>query len=256
MLNVDFLGKLTADMHSLINQMPGYFLWKDMNFVYLAGCLKTAKLFGFKHTDALIGITDYDIRCKAAEYADKFHKQDTKAMQATKPISILTIYPYANNEVKILLVNKSILRDVNHLPLAISCYCVELNYPCLNDIATILTHYDRGSGSNIKSAKVGNYYLSQKYSDLGLSVRQSQCLFYFIRGKSARTIATILNLSHRTVESYLNEIKDKMYCGTKSEVIEQAIDRGYAEIIPEGIMTGQLPKILAAFNKNFVNIKQ
>lgn len=55
--------------------MPGYFLWKSIVSVYLKGCLKTAKLFGFKNAKQLANKIDYDIPCKAADYVDLFVKQ-------------------------------------------------------------------------------------------------------------------------------------------------------------------------------------
>jgi DNA-binding CsgD family transcriptional regulator len=56
------------------------------------------------------------------------------------------------------------------------------------------------------------------------SCRESEVLFHLARGKSARDISQKLNLSKRTVESYLNNIKSKTGVSTKSELIEKIID--------------------------------
>lgn len=53
-----------------------------------------------------------------------------------------------------------------------------------------------------------------------ISLRESECLFHLIRGKSARETGYALNLSQRTVEFYLNSLKDKLNCRKKSELIE------------------------------------
>lgn len=52
-----------------------------------------------------------------------------------------------------------------------------------------------------------------------LSIRQSECLYYLVRGMSAKQIAKILNLSHRTVEDYIESLKNKLNCDAKSELI-------------------------------------
>lgn len=85
---------LTISENDLIEQLPGYVLWKDMNSVYLKGNLNTAKLFGFKNTDKLMGITDYDIPCEAAKNADLFIQQDQKTKENTATL-VLDIRKYS-----------------------------------------------------------------------------------------------------------------------------------------------------------------
>ncbi len=62
----------------LADSLPGYFLWKDLNSKYLAGSTTTAKLLGFDHRDDLVGLSDHEVRCDAARYADVFIAQDRK----------------------------------------------------------------------------------------------------------------------------------------------------------------------------------
>ena len=53
-----------------------------------------------------------------------------------------------------------------------------------------------------------------------ITKRELECLFYLMKGKSARETGTLLNLSQRTVEYYLNCLKEKLHCTRKSEIIE------------------------------------
>lgn len=71
-----------------------------------------------------------------------------------------------------------------------------------------------------------------KYPGVALSKRQSQCLYHLLRGKSAASIAKILGLSPKTVEYYIDEIKNKMHCSTKAELIEKSIDKGFIDVNP------------------------
>lgn len=54
-----------------------------------------------------------------------------------------------------------------------------------------------------------------------LTHRQKNCLFHLIKGLSYKQIAQRLKLSPKTVENYLNIIKDKLHCINRSELIEK-----------------------------------
>lgn len=51
-----------------------------------------------------------------------------------------------------------------------------------------------------------------------LSSRERQCLKSLLLGKSAKETATDLNLSHRTIEFYFENIKNKLMCRNKHEI--------------------------------------
>lgn len=70
-----------------------------------------------------------------------------------------------------------------------------------------------------------------------LTSRESECLFYTIRGKTAKDIARILNISAKTVEYHMEQIKTKLGCYNKSELIAKAIDLGYLNKIPTSILS-------------------
>ncbi len=60
-----------------------------------------------------------------------------------------------------------------------------------------------------------------------LSKRQSQCLHYLLLGKSGVAIAEILGLSPKTVEQYVDDIKTKLGCNSKAELIEKVLESHY-----------------------------
>lgn len=81
--------------------------------------------------------------------------------------------------------------------------------------------------SMAKLLSTGLLSINAKYSQFNniyLSKREHQCLHYTIRGRSAKQIAKILDLSPRTIEEYIQNIKIKFNVTTKSELIEKAID--------------------------------
>ena len=64
------------------------------------------------------------------------------------------------------------------------------------------------------------YVLDEERQQLYLTYREAQCMLLFIHGKTVIKAAHCLSLSPRTVEYYLNNMKAKLKCRTKSELIE------------------------------------
>ena len=59
-----------------------------------------------------------------------------------------------------------------------------------------------------------------------LSKREIECLHYLVEGKAAKEIARKLDISPRTVELHIANIKGKMKCKSSLELISQI--RGFA----------------------------
>ncbi len=66
-----------------------------------------------------------------------------------------------------------------------------------------------------------SYYVLANENQLHLSRREFQCLFYLAAGKSAKQTGSLLFLSQRTVETYLEAIKRKLNCRTKLEILSK-----------------------------------
>lgn len=57
-----------------------------------------------------------------------------------------------------------------------------------------------------------------------LAVRKKQCLYYLAKGMTYKEIAFTLNLSQKTVEHYVENIKIKLNCNSRSDLIKLAWD--------------------------------
>lgn len=70
-------------------------------------------------------------------------------------------------------------------------------------------------------------------SDILLSPRQADCVYWICRGKSERDTAQILGLSPETVHSYMKTIRSKWGVSSQRQVIAHALFRGivsYADV--------------------------
>lgn len=84
-----------------------------------------------------------------------------------------------------------------------------------------LTYNDEHKYSSYKSSN-GNLNFANGY----LTKRESDVLKYVVLGYTAKNIAKLLNVSFRTVESYIDFLKLKLRCNSKGEVILVTIKSG------------------------------
>jgi DNA-binding CsgD family transcriptional regulator len=61
----------------------------------------------------------------------------------------------------------------------------------------------------LQETQLQRRFLKTHTKDVPLTRREAQCLTYLSLGKSAKEIARIIDLSPRTVEDYLRNLKNK-----------------------------------------------
>lgn len=59
----------------------------------------------------------------------------------------------------------------------------------------------------------------QTNNSISLSIRQQQCASFLLQGMTAKEIARELNLSKRTIEHYIENLRKKLSCRNKSQLI-------------------------------------
>lgn len=69
------------------------------------------------------------------------------------------------------------------------------------------------------------------FNKINFTPREEQCLIQLTQGKSAKEVAKALKISHRTVESYLESIKQKLGCRNKFELIGKLHNTPYAVLL-------------------------
>jgi len=97
-------------------------------------------------------------------------------------------------------------------------------------------HFTDANLLALSSSLNPQYVLCDDFSIFNLTEREGHCLFYLVRGKTAKEISEKLNLSRRTVEQYTESIKIKFNCSKKSDLIEKAIQIGFVYILPRDFL--------------------
>jgi DNA-binding CsgD family transcriptional regulator len=64
------------------------------------------------------------------------------------------------------------------------------------------------------------YGLGSKYGRAYFTRREAECMVLLLKGKTINSVARILKLSPRTVEYYIKNMKSKLGCRTKFELVD------------------------------------
>ncbi len=90
----------------------------------------------------------------------------------------------------------------------------------INEILTLSSlSLNAFSTSKVNPIKEHKHIVTFKNCTYELRTREAQCLFYSANGYSAKEVAHLLKLSPRTIETHLENIKTKLNCRNKLELI-------------------------------------
>lgn len=209
------------------------YCYKDRNHRILQCSQATVECAGYKNANKIIGLTDFDLPWQ--QYAETYHQHEEEIFNGDSYSTLIPLKDHAGNN-NVFLHTKYCEYDKNGKFTRLACHATELINPLFHELTHLLTE------SQPETTKNSVFCLGKTISPATFSPRQRECLFFLLRGKSAEQIAKILQLSKRTIETYIEAIKEKLNCKTKAEIYAEAIERGYLNIIPSNLL---LQRILA-----------
>lgn len=227
----------------ILDPLPMCTYWKDINLKYVLINDYAAKMAGYTSSEVSFrGVTDPEIPCKTAELADVVARDDRTVLRTARSIKSINFSCYANNEWRLLLTQKSPFKNCHGQIIGICGQSIDITGCGFIRTAYMIFEKDKKLFGNHQTPNQSYYTLKETIEDYRLSVRESECLFYLIRGKTSKEIASILNISFRTVEKHFERLKYKMNCFNRSEIIEKAICEGLGNIMPKSaLFSDQLP---------------
>lgn len=232
---------------SVLAQIPGTMAWKNKELYYIGASQNMISDFGFDDLDDVVGQTVYDIKCPAVECAENFMEQDQLVLNTGADLTVLNIHPFADGQVKMLIGNRRPLFDGERI--AGTIYeGIEVNNTILMSLGIALYQGDQHYYPLNHEQRC--YRLANQTDTFKLSKREMECLYYLLRGKTAKQIARTLDLSFRTIEAYIRNIKLKFTCDNKSQLIEKAISHGYLNVLPDSLLTRNISLILQSTSMN------
>ncbi|KTD06365.1 transcriptional regulator LuxR [Legionella gratiana] len=218
------------DYSQLWSQIPGYAAMKNSQGIYLTCNINLAILMGLQSPSQIQGLSDFELPDYSEENYNFHRKNDVLALRGQTVHCIhRSSLPYDGSYY--YLIKKPIMNKENAI-IGILYHCMPL---VQSDFIKQLIAYD--AKNNGTHHKPHEYYIDAVDNPFQLSHRELECLFFTLRAMTAKQIAEQLNLSKRTIEFYLENIKNKMRCVSKAELICLAISSGYLRYIPPSFLS-------------------
>lgn len=79
--------------------------------------------------------------------------------------------------------------------------------------------------------RIDRFFLLNQEKEVYLTRREAECMTYVIKGASAKQIAKILNISYRTVQSHIQNVREKLDCSRKDELENILVDSNISDVM-------------------------
>lgn len=225
-------------MKSFFDQIPGASGCKDLNSVFMYANQDYTNIVGLNHGQDIIGRTDFDMPCDTVNAASMFREQDKRVIHSLQKMRILDIHPFAGGIWRAYIFTKTPLMDGNQC-IGTIFHGADITNATTLEIGSLLA---RTKIEKVHNDLIGqdSYMLSQSFNNIKLTERQSEVLFYLLRGKTAKQIGRYLSLSDRTIHEHMDYLRCKFNAQNKHELIDLAISYGFLNMVPESLFRTQL----------------
>lgn len=235
MINISHKLPNTLSPMDLVVQSSSLMVMTDYEDHFIAVSQGVASLCGYPSIDRMVGTTNHDLPCGAVKLADDFKAANREVFTKQQPSRFLCVSTYSDNDFHAMLGERSPLFNPDNPNEVVACLtnAFEISNGFILECSIKLSMVDRyfhgRSSDNI-------YKIAPNNLPYNLTKKEHECLFLLVRGKTASEIALMLNVSKRTIETHIENIKNKFGCTKKSELIEKAIAVGYVTLLPEFVM--------------------
>ncbi|WP_158903587.1 PAS domain-containing protein [Burkholderia sp. L27(2015)] len=208
--------------------------YKGTDYIFHHANAEYAKIVGLKHPCEVVGRTAYDMPSRTAECAALFHAQDDKVINTRKAINVLGIHPDADGGFRAYKHFKEPLRDEAKNIAGIFFSSNNITSRATYELSIFLQKMPIATGGKLLLDS-GCYLIGRDHVEVNITQREHEVLFYSIRRKQAKFIASVLNITPRTVYKYTESLRRKFDVRTSSELKDKAREMGLLDVIPLGV---------------------
>lgn len=216
------------------DHIQGLYFCKNTQSIYTAISTYYAVGLGCQSSDEMIGRTDHESHSPIAELADTLVAEDKMIVDSQCKSTFIKSLQFKRTEKpKIYLLEKTPLLNQDHEITGIAGMGVEIpdSHPAFR-MLLLWNHTLYNDKPTQFSFEIGAF----TGSHMKLTEREDQCLFFTLRGKTSKEIAKILNISYKTAERHIENLKNKTQTKTKSQLIEKCLSEGLGSVLPKSLL--------------------
>lgn len=219
------------DLQHLLSLLPGYVFWKDVQSNFLGCNDNFANAAGLRFSKHIVGKNDFVVQYTMKDNFKYVLSDDQHVVKSGEPLLHIhetQIYIKDNNKEFPIITNKYPLINSHGEIIGIFGIYTPISEGAagLDRLAIANQAVHKLSSDNEKRKK---YLVEGKFGEISLSLREAQCINYILLGKTMKAVATMLQLSPRTVEGYIENIKLKIGCHSKSELFQFILNSNFYE---------------------------
>lgn len=194
---------------------------------------------GYDSKSHILGRSEYDVAkevfsdalCSTDVLVDQFLMEDERIFRGEE-LNKLYVLKWRGN-IKFRIGYKFGQRNERGKIISAMQSSYEISKPTQKQVLHLLSMKDKGLFISKESEEYIHQYLQDLQHKLILNPRELECVAFLGKGKTAKAIAQRLGLSHRTVEFYLDNAKNKLNCANSHELIAKCFEKGWIDISEE-----------------------
>lgn len=215
------------DFEQLLH-LPFNIYWKNREGYYLGCNDAMAACVNLNSRYNIVEKNLYDLVKK--ENADQVAINDIKVMNDNKALCLVETGYYDDgiNDVLIpfLSIKTPMLNSDGNVN-GLLGFSINLEMLDSSNLSAFMACLNMSQDSVNAFQELKRFYSNTTVNGIKLSQRELECINYIYRGKTAKEIARLLNISRRTVESHISHIKAKLNCRTKAELLDKLIEHKF-----------------------------
>jgi DNA-binding CsgD family transcriptional regulator len=220
---------------ALIDSMDGYASVLDCDGAFQLVNQNQSEIMGCPSRDFLIGRSYDSIKNLSPQAIENFIAQDQSIMHSQKPLRYLSYRPYSNGQWHLLIGDKSSILDDEGRVIGVFSHAKDFTHSQLIDLGRFLLNANKTHSGKAGALGFDCAIIDQDTTS-GLSAKEMMVLFYILRGKTAKNIASVLHRSEKTINFHIDSLKNKFNVQTKSHLIECAISKGLMNMLPDSVL--------------------
>lgn len=224
-------------LQSVMENSSNLYLIKDIDSSILLANTTAAKYLGYGSAEELMGknIKAENYPCDTRELSSLFYQEDQEVLLNKTQSSFIFYTRFADNNWHMMYGTKTPVLDKDAKPIGIIDNYMDItNNPFFNFSHLLLNEQVVTTTQKLK--RQFTYKLTDTIEELDITDRQLECLYFLLSGKNSAEIAETLQLSKRTIETHMENLKKKLNCKTKTSLIEFALHKGLLNYVPRKLL--------------------